>query len=274
MRKEQKGTPVAKARLSREKRRLGISAAIAVGVLSLGSGVYYAGDYYYTDRDATKTKMQTEKTTVTSQMTQRESDAKEAASAIQLYGLLMRSNGVAETGAVDFSLDRDVLTARLSDLRAKHFLQDLQLNAQAPQTVASGLAKLQNGKEVSMQVELTAKAWSDQHLASFLTDLTTSLPGFVELQEYSMVKDGEITPEVILSAARGERAALVTAKIRFVWRGIQPNPKAPVSTSPTPGAPSGTGTAPSPGATPPAGAAPAAPLPQAMHVAPVSVRVA
>lgn len=231
-----KASPIALARLRRDRTRLIRAGVIALGVIGIGGAVAFGGDYFLTARTDTKQKIDAERSGLTGRISQMQSDAKESSTAIKLYGLLMRVNGQSESGNVDFSLNREELAARLAELRTKHMLQDLQLSAQAPQPVAQSPAQLKDGKEVSMQVELTIKAWSDVHVSEFIRDIKTSLPGYVDIQELNMQRDGLITPEILATAAQRGRVPLVTAKVRFIWRGVQSNPKiAPAVT--IPGAP-------------------------------------
>lgn len=237
-----KASPIALARLSRERTRLIRASVIALIAIGIGGAVAFGGDYFLSARAETKQKIDSERAALTGRISQMQSDAKEATTAVKLYGLLMRVNGYDESGNVDFSLNREELAARLAEMRTRHMLLDLQLSAQAPQPVTQSPAQLKDSKEVSMQVELTIKAWSDLHVAEFVRDITSGLPGFVDMQELSMQRDAPITADILAAAAQRGRLPLVTAKLRFIWRGIQPNPKAasPVSgTSTVPGMPGG-----------------------------------
>ncbi len=143
---------------------------------------------------------------------------------------------------VEFSQLEDQ-QAKFEDLRSDGFFEDqdryelenaLQMTQAesnvllAKATVSAGEiledenAQKSEHKILSSEITIDIEATNDLDIYKYLFLLEKNVPGHISIEEFNIVRDGDISGTVLRSIASGEEPTLVTAKVRFFWKTMIP----------------------------------------------------
>lgn len=74
-------------------------------------------------------------------------------------------------------------------------------------------------KVIKSEINLHFSSVSDKNVFLFINELNT-LPGYIKIKSFSLVKEKEITSEIIEYAMNGNFIAMITGQITFDWYSL------------------------------------------------------
>ncbi|WP_339047179.1 hypothetical protein [Candidatus Mesenet endosymbiont of Phosphuga atrata] len=74
-------------------------------------------------------------------------------------------------------------------------------------------------KIIKSEINLHFGSVSDKNVFLFMNELST-LPGYIKVKSFSLVKEKEITPEIIERATNGDLILTITGQITFDWYSL------------------------------------------------------
>lgn len=71
-------------------------------------------------------------------------------------------------------------------------------------------------------IKLDLQALDDVDIYRYLYFVENSLPGHVSIDKFSMIRDGDVTAELLRAVSSGDDPALVSAELTLIWRTMIP----------------------------------------------------
>ncbi len=134
-----------------------------------------------------------------------------------------RLKGRQERGA--FSINREQARDIFDTLRKKYRISNLSMTV-TPKDAMSGKDIERPTAQITFsEAILEFDAMSDLHVFSFINDAQQTLPGFLKITDFNINRQRKITNEVYVSVSRGEEPRMVSARVNFLWLGIEDKPK-------------------------------------------------
>lgn len=124
-----------------------------------------------------------------------------------------------------FTIDRDQATDIFDTLRRKYRISNLSMTVTPKDVMAGADLVRPTGQIMFSEATLEFDAMSDLHVFSFVQDAADTLPGFLKITDFDISRQRQITNDVYVSVSRGEQPRMVSAKVRFLWLGIDEKPK-------------------------------------------------
>lgn len=90
--------------------------------------------------------------------------------------------------------------------------------------VSTGLEKDGQMKVVTSDVSITFKALSDEFVYDFIYALEHDFPGYVQIKNFTVNREGKITKDIIERIANGDSPAIVAVTVDFVWKDLHYTP--------------------------------------------------
>ena len=196
-------------------KKTGIEAAIAVGVMAASvtlmivvSGVLESA----TQKQAT---LQGEVAGIQSEIAQTRERIQSTGASTKIYDELKSAR---HTMALE--VNRKAATETLGRLKDQFRLSSLNLQLSPDQPLESDRLKTAGITAVKSNVDITLGAMSDQHLFSFIQELSRSFSGFVKLREITITRSKAFDIDSMREISRGSKPEMVTGKLAFEWYGI------------------------------------------------------
>jgi hypothetical protein len=138
---------------------------------------------------------------------------------------------VQARGNANFEIDNSQVRDVLQTLVARYRINfEGKLEYSAQQNFESpALQNLINKFIVRREAKINFTAITDQHVYSFLDELSRELPGIMRYSKLTIRRTSEADPSVIANLSGGNASYLVTADVTFDWYGIVA-PDAPAQT--------------------------------------------
>lgn len=125
----------------------------------------------------------------------------------------------------DFAVDRDQATDIFDTLRRKYRISNLSMTVTPKDVMAGTDLARPSGQVMFSESTLEFDAMSDLHVFSFIHDAMETLPGFLKITDFKISRERKITSDVYVSVSRGEQPRMVSAKVNFMWFGIDEKSK-------------------------------------------------
>ena len=112
----------------------------------------------------------------------------------------------------------------LDELEAKHKLSNIKLAIAKPEEVNINKSPELDNELIRVwnsNVSIDFSAVTDVDAFNFVTDLMESLPGYINIDTFSVERVKDVEKVHLEMIFRGERPALVNGKLRFVWRDFK-----------------------------------------------------
>ncbi len=125
----------------------------------------------------------------------------------------------------DFTINRDQATDIFNTLRQKYRISNLSMTVTPKAEMSTPELLRPTAQMAFSEAVLEFDAMSDVHVFSFIQDAAASLPGFLRISNFRIDRQRKITNEVYVSVSKGELPRMVSAKVTFMWFGIDEKQK-------------------------------------------------
>ncbi len=113
--------------------------------------------------------------------------------------------------------------ALLDELEKKYKIIGLDLSFSKP-IMLSGEDE-STSRIYTSNVNISFKAFSDEYVYNFLTELQKRFPGYITIRTFNVSREIEVSKNVIERIAKGEKVPLVSANLEFRWQDLEYVPK-------------------------------------------------
>lgn len=120
----------------------------------------------------------------------------------------------------DFKIDRDQATDIFNTLRRKYRISNLSMTITPKSTMINPELERPTAEITFSEASLEFDAMSDIHVFSFIHDAEETLSGFLRITQFQIERQRKITPDVYISLSKGEEPRMISARVNFMWLGI------------------------------------------------------
>lgn len=125
----------------------------------------------------------------------------------------------------DFNINREQATDIFDTLRQKYRISNLSMTVTPKAEMSTPELMRPTAQMAFSEAVLEFDAMSDIHVFSFVQDAAAALPGFLRISNFRIDRQRKITNEVYVSVSKGELPRMVSAKVTFMWFGIDEKQK-------------------------------------------------
>ena len=150
-------------------------------------------------------------------VTSRQLKNEKAQEYLELY---LKITGESEQAKIS-DLNRDKAQAWLKQAALQNNITNLEGAVDPIKPIASESFKKKTFEGITSKVTLKFGAMTDEQIYRFVEAILTRFPGYVKITRFELIKEGEITDDVLIAASRGTFPDLVTGIVEFNWIGIR-----------------------------------------------------
>ena len=139
-----------------------------------------------------------------------------ARKSLRLYETIVQDNAKE-----DFSLNRELATSILDDLNERYRLSKLSVSISPIQELKNDSMQNTSNVVIYSEVALQFKGVSDEMILGFVNDITNQFLGYVNITEFSLLKEKDIDGEVLYAVSKGKKPTTVSGAMKFLWLGLK-----------------------------------------------------
>ena len=198
------------------KKKIIILSGIFLAVIFVLAALWYLLSSQESSSAGDFKKVQRETRTISSKINAIETKYELARNSISQFSDL---NSKLKNG--DLSISEQKVSDVLEKLNAIHRISNLKLEIDkiAP-SPASNLTVDDKLETEFTNITIEFDALSDLHVLAFLKAIEDNLEGYLDMSVASISRERQITREVLQAFANGEKPRVVSAKVKYIWFGI------------------------------------------------------
>lgn len=195
-----------------------IKISIIVSVLVLVSSVVaYSTHAWYSGKQADARRAQGQLNTAEGEVNSRGLKNEDARKYLELYRQI---TGESEQAKIS-DLSRDKAQLWLRSVANANDIMNLKGSFEPVQDIPAASFKKKTLAGIASLVKLEFGAMSDEQIFHFVQAILDRFPGYVKINTFTLERGGEITPDTLRNAGRGQFPELVKGKMEFYWVGVR-----------------------------------------------------
>jgi len=135
--------------------------------------------------------------------------------------LALYNKVINETRENGLAIGREVAMDKFAQFKSQYYLNELHLNMDAPQPVPGAVYTRGKSAIISSPVKTDFTTLSDEYVYTLIKTMTNDLPGSVKITELDLIRQADITDDILRSISQKGSSSLVKGTLNFTWYGIK-----------------------------------------------------
>jgi hypothetical protein len=136
---------------------------------------------------------------------------------VDLYREVQRKQEVGE-----LAITRQAIMDKFNLFKERYLLTSLRLSMAAVTELKDPLYRRKSQFVNSSEVNIDIETLSDEDVYDLWVAMQKDLPGLCRIVKLSMIKEKELTPDVLAAIGQKGTYPLVKTQMKFIWFGINP----------------------------------------------------
>ncbi len=116
----------------------------------------------------------------------------------------------------------DDINSKLEDIGDRHNISDSAIKVSFPETLKESIFNMATIEMVYSSVDLSFRAINDIEALLFISQLTSSLPGYVVINKLSITKSKDYTDADLVDISSGQKIRSISSQVNFYWYVYKP----------------------------------------------------